>query len=91
MAAEARAMLDALMGAERNEALPQNTSEPMKRRMKSCYDYDICPLYCAWGIDVYELFTNTKSDLGPNPKKISDEARDEYLNLPEHEKGKVGV
>lgn len=90
MAAEARAMLDALMGAERNEALPQNTSEPMKRRMKSCYDYDICPLYCAWGIDVYELFTNTKSDLGPNPKKISDEARDEYLNLPEHEKERLG-
>jgi hypothetical protein len=90
MAAEARAMLDALMGTERNAALPQNASEPMKRRTKSCYDYDICPLYCAWGIDVYELFTNTKSDLGPNPKKISDDAREEYLNLPEHEKERLG-
>lgn len=90
MAAEARAMLDALMGTERNEVLPSSSSEPLKRRAKSCYDRDICPLYCAWGIDVFELFTNTKSDLGPNPRKVSNEARDEYLSLPQEEKERLG-
>jgi len=94
MADEARAMLDALMGQDRNAAIPVsgngNQDWDSLRKKKSCYDNDICPLYCAWGVDVYELFTNTKSDIGPNPYVVRDDARSEYLSLPEHEKDRLG-
>ena len=63
---------------------------PGTKRTKSCYDRDVDPLYCAWGVDVYELFVNTKSDIGPNPYKADDSARSEYLGLPEDEKQKLG-
>jgi len=59
-AAEARSMLDALMGADRNAHVEgasgiasYGDSGPVSgptRRKKSCYDKDICPLYCAWSI-----------------------------------------
>lgn len=104
--AEARALLDQLMGGERNAPLPKGAALPRKRkdggmdsggalllpgkRSKSCYDRDICPLYCAWGVDVYELFVNTKSDIGPNPNKPDDAARQEYLGLPQHERDRLG-
>mmetsp|Transcript_53417 Transcript_53417/g.154061 ORF Transcript_53417/g.154061 Transcript_53417/m.154061 type:complete len:470 (-) Transcript_53417:49-1458(-) len=103
--AEARALLDQLMGGDRNAALPKGAALPRKRkggsgdgemlllpgkRSKSCYDRDICPLYCAWGVDVYELFVNTKSDIGPNPYKPDDAARQEYLGLPQPEKERLG-
>jgi hypothetical protein len=94
MADEARAMLDALMGQDRNADLPVagngNQDWDSLRKKKSCYDNDVCPLYCAWGVDVYELFTNTKSDIGPNNYLIRDDARAEYLSLPEHEKERLG-
>lgn len=96
MAAEARAMLDALMGQDRNNNIvapasnENDTDWDSLRKKKSCYDRDVCPLYCAWGVDVYELFTNTKSDLGPNPYQVRDDAREEYLSLPEHEKDRLG-
>ncbi len=85
-------MLDALMGADRNAPVEgasgtnsSNTGTAPRGRKKSCYDNDVCPLYCAWslssqenpswaetvaanegagGIDVFDLFTNTKSDIG---------------------------
>lgn len=61
------------------------------KRSKSCYDADVDPLYCAWGINVYELFVNTKSDLGvPNPHVPDDGARAEYLSLPKHEQERLG-
>lgn len=103
--AEARALLDQLMGGDRNASLPKGAALPRKRkggdsggamlllpgkRSKSCYDRDICPLYCAWGVDVYELFVNTKSDIGPNPYKPDDAARQEYLSLPKHEQERLG-
>eukprot|EP00557_Chaetoceros_sp_GSL56_P011100 CAMPEP_0176481946 /NCGR_PEP_ID=MMETSP0200_2-20121128/3106_1 /TAXON_ID=947934 /ORGANISM="Chaetoceros sp., Strain GSL56" /LENGTH=475 /DNA_ID=CAMNT_0017878215 /DNA_START=49 /DNA_END=1473 /DNA_ORIENTATION=+ len=95
MAAEARAMLDALMGQDRNASIvpaPKDGNQDWDslRKKKSCYDNDVCPLYCAWGVDLYELFTNTKSDLGPNPYQVRDDAREEYLSLPEHEKDRLG-
>lgn len=106
-AAEAKALLDQLMGGDRNVALPPGAALPRKRaqdggpdgdsalllpgkRHKSCYDSDICPLYCAWGVDVYDLFVNTKSDIGPNPNTSDDAARKEYLTLPQHEKEMLG-
>ena len=60
------------------------------RRKRSCYDPAVCPLYCAWGTDLHELFTNTKSDIGPNPRTCDDDAREEYLSLPSHEQERLG-
>lgn len=120
MADEARAMLDALMGADRNAPVDGASGVSSggggggggpSRRKKSCYDSDVCPLYCAWslssqenptwaesvavnegmgGIDIYDLFTNTKSDIGPNPFRVDDHAREEFASLPEHEQRRLG-
>jgi len=121
MADEARAMLDALMGADRNTHVEGASGisnsggggggGPTRRQKRSCYDPDICPLYCAWslssqedptwaesvaanegagGIDIFDLFTNTKSDIGPNPYRVDDHAREEFASLPEHEKRRLG-
>ena len=145
MADEARAMLDALMGADRNAPVEGASGisgtggggGPTRRQKRSCYEYvfnqlyiliifilhpltspsilvnsqDVCPLYCAWslssqenptwaesvaanegagGIDVYDLFTNTKSDIGTNPYRVDDHAREEFASLPEHEKRRLG-
>jgi len=100
MASEARAMLDALMGSDRDSSLPIGTSTSKvgegnmwpgscRGNKKSCYDRDICPLYCAWGVDVFDLFTNTKSDLGSNPYITQEDAREEFLSLPDHEKDRL--
>lgn len=106
MADEARSILDALMGGDRNARLPPGTAVPRSRkrkkdddnvplllptkRSKSCYDANVDPLYCAWGIDVYDLFVNTKSDIGPNPNSPDDGARQEYQSLPKHEQERLG-
>jgi hypothetical protein len=104
--AEARAMLDQLMGGDRDAMLPSGAALPQSnrkrgaggggdlllpgKRHKSCYDRDICPLYCAWGVDVYELFVNTKSDIGPNPYTSDEAARQEFVGLPQHERDRMG-
>ena len=36
------------------------------------------------------MFTNTKSDIGPNPYRVDDHAREEFANLPDHEKRRLG-
>jgi LUC7 N_terminus len=96
---EARAMLDALMGGDRNAPLPKGAAIPGKRihaaqnvmkRKKSCYDKDIDPLYTAWGVDCYDLFVNTKSDLGANPYIVDAGAHEEYLQLPVAEQERLG-
>ena len=99
---EARAMLDALMGGDRNAPLPKGAAIPgrqrhpnddyqqMMKRKRSCYDKDIDPLYTAWGVDVYDLFINTKSDIGTNPNIVDKGAHEEYLNLPLAEQEKLG-
>jgi len=106
--AEARSLLDNLMGVERDALLPAGAGLPRKskrplgdgsgggmvlpgtKRTKSCYDRDIDPLYCAWGVDVYELFVNTKSDIGPNPNTIDEVARTQYSSLQTDEKNRLG-
>lgn len=102
MADEARAMLDALMGGDRNAPIPKGASLSKKHgsshhtysnnqfRKRSCYDPDVCPLYCIWGIDLYELFVNTKSDIGANPYIVDEDARNEYMKLPPQEKDRLG-
>ncbi|CAB9513321.1 expressed unknown protein [Seminavis robusta] len=106
-AAEARAMLDALMGGDRDAPLPAGAAMPLSKkkkrkaaggemlllpgkRSKSCFDNDIDPLYCAWGVDVYELFVNTKSDIGPNPYQVDEGARQEFLKLSPPEQERLG-
>lgn len=102
--AEAKAMLDGLMGVDRNAPLPPGAAIPghkqgsssssqlllPSQRRKSCFDPDICPFYCAWGVDVYDLFKNTKSDLGPNPNIVDQAAHDEYQKLPSQEQEQLG-
>jgi hypothetical protein len=110
--AEARALLDQLMGVERDAPLPKGAALPRKnkrhadvgdsggggggmlllstKKSKSCHDPDVDPIYCAWGVDLYDLFINTKSDLGPNPYVVDDGARNEYLSLSQEEKDKLG-
>ena len=44
----------------------------------------------AGGIDVFDLFTNTKSDIGANPFRVDDHAREEFASLPDHEKRRLG-
>jgi len=94
-------MLDALMGTDRDASLPSGAAVShrpgggegnwnSRKTKRSCYDSDICPLYCAWGVDMYELFTNTKSDLGPNPYVVQADAREEFMSLPDHEKERLG-
>jgi LUC7 N_terminus len=98
---EARAMLDALMGGDRNAPLPKGAALPGRlsdsaqlllpgKRKKSCYDKDIDPLFTAWGIDCYELFVNTKSDLGANPNVVDQAAHEEFIQLPAHEQERLG-
>jgi LUC7 N_terminus len=113
---EARAMLDALMGLDRNAPLPPGAAIPSlkkKRRTaanggdndenddealllpghlasRSCYDKDIDPLYTAWGVDVYDLFVNTKSDIGTNPYIVDNGAHKQYQSLPESERLQLG-
>jgi broad-specificity NMP kinase len=99
---EARSLLDALMGGDRNAVLPKGSAIPGNKRSidgelllpgkksRSCFDPDICPLYTTWGRDVYELFVNTKSDLGPNPYVVDVGAHQEYLKLPREEKERLG-
>uniref|UniRef100_A0A7S2LLV4 Uncharacterized protein n=1 Tax=Leptocylindrus danicus TaxID=163516 RepID=A0A7S2LLV4_9STRA len=111
MADEARAMLDALMGNNRNDYIPNistarhdnplNTEKSKKANGSariSCYDRDVCPYYTAWGVDVFELFVNTKSasdvnsHLGMRPpsQKCSDDAHKEFTNLPLEEMEQLG-
>ncbi|GAX11947.1 hypothetical protein FisN_8Lh035 [Fistulifera solaris] len=61
------------------------------KRQKSCFDRDIDPLYTAWGIDVYELFKNTKSDLGStNPNVVDEHAHQEFLSLTQEQQEQTG-
>jgi len=58
-----RALLDQLMGKDRNL-----TAEERPKRRKRWDDEDVCPYYLN-GFCPHDLFTNTKSDLGPCPKE----------------------
>ena len=68
-----RALLDELMGAERNAPLSQRNNESggggagagaNGRRLPRFDDADVCKFELA-GLCPHGLFTNTRSDLGP--------------------------
>ncbi len=84
MASDARALLDQLMGSQRDSAVVAADGSSGRQR-RSCYDSAVCPYYCVWGVDVYDLFTNTKSSLGANPRICDDDARKDWLSLSSEE------
>lgn len=76
----ARKMLDQLMGPNRNEDFTNqfHFTDPMV-----CKNYlvDFCP---------YDLFTNTKSDMGACPQHHEERLRNDYRSLDEREKDRLG-
>jgi len=106
MADEARALLDQLMGNNRDDVPIQPAGggrglagrsgglgaggAPRRANGRSCFDRDICPFYTAWGTDVYDLFVNTKADLGPNPRHVDRCAHEEFVRLPLSERDRLG-
>eukprot|EP01054_Gregarina_sp_Poly1_P002652 Gregarina_sp_Poly_1__2651@NODE_1722_length_3466_cov_35_812298_g947_i1_p5_GENE_NODE_1722_length_3466_cov_35_812298_g947_i1NODE_1722_length_3466_cov_35_812298_g947_i1_p5_ORF_typecomplete_len110_score13_51LUC7/PF03194_15/6e33_NODE_1722_length_3466_cov_35_812298_g947_i1406735 len=76
---EMRALLDSLLGTDRN-ALP----EQRQNRQQRFNDSDVCRYYL---IDFcpHDLFPNTRSDLGPCPKIHNDSLKDQYQNSPDKE------
>lgn len=69
-----RALLDQLMGKDRNE-------EPEKRRKRRWDDKDVCE-YFNCGFCCYDLFTNTKSDLGFCDKDHDELCQAEFRKQP---------
>jgi len=79
-----RMLLDQLMGQERNLKASEKTN---KRRRFS--DREVDKMYLC-GCSAYELFKNTKSDLGENPKIPDDACKAEWEKLSQEEKDSYG-
>ncbi|GAB5365953.1 hypothetical protein AAMO2058_001102700 [Amorphochlora amoebiformis] len=77
-----RALLDQLMGKERNASFEER--EKMQRHF---WDDDVCKYFLV-GLCPYDLFKNTKSDLGEYDKVFDLRAKSEYDALPQEEKDK---
>jgi len=76
MTSEIAAMLDELMGRNRNEEAGKSSNKVSFR------DSEVCKYYLC-GFCPHELFVNTRADLGPC-RKIHDEAiRKEYQTSPD--------
>lgn len=74
------AMLDALMGRDRNEL-------PSERQEFHFSDADVCKHYLV-GLCPSTLFTNTKSDLGPCPNRHDDAMKSQWDALSDEERAK---
>jgi len=68
-----RALLDKLMGSDRNMNEKQRKENRRKRRFKRWYDDNICPYYLC-GLCPFSLFFNTKCDLGECSFEHDDDA-----------------
>merc|ERR1712086_425765 len=80
-----RAMLDTLMGTDRD--IPE---EERAANKKNFWDDAVDKGYLC-GFSPYTVLLNTKSDLGPNPAPIQEiQMRDEWGDLPQEEKDKYG-
>jgi hypothetical protein len=88
MAAEMAAMLDQLMGPERNVALDKRTN-----RKRHHTDADQCKFFIA-GLSPVNAFKNTKSAddiyriLGDYDKRCDEDVKAEYDQLSQEEKDK---
>lgn len=75
-----RSILDQLMGGDRDLRPEEKTGRKMHFSDAKVCKYFIC------GLCPHELFTNTKSDLGPCPNLHDDEIKAEYDKLSPEEK-----
>merc|ERR1711971_68312 len=83
---EQRLLLDQLFGLNRNSPLLNSNNST-----SSFSDKDVCKYYLCGLCPYFELFKNTKSDLGPCQYRLHEERfRDEYSNLPESSKRSYG-
>merc|ERR1712224_961649 len=81
-----RELLDQLFGPDRN--LPSSQQNKSKRNF---HDKDVCKYFLANLCPYYELFKNTKSDLGPCKFKSHDtRLKEEYNALSEEDKNRFG-
>eukprot|EP00747_Dinoflagellata_sp_TGD_P158967 gnl/TRDRNA2_/TRDRNA2_177860_c0_seq6.p1 gnl/TRDRNA2_/TRDRNA2_177860_c0~~gnl/TRDRNA2_/TRDRNA2_177860_c0_seq6.p1 ORF type:complete len:277 (-),score=1.95 gnl/TRDRNA2_/TRDRNA2_177860_c0_seq6:1267-2097(-) len=79
-----RALLDQLLGSNRNLLANQ-----IPEAKKKFFDADVCKYYVSGLCPFYELFKNTKSDLGPCRYPIhEDRYRDEYDALTQKARSK---
>eukprot|EP01053_Blabericola_migrator_P000148 Blabericola_migrator_1__147@NODE_1039_length_5629_cov_110_027508_g715_i0_p2_GENE_NODE_1039_length_5629_cov_110_027508_g715_i0NODE_1039_length_5629_cov_110_027508_g715_i0_p2_ORF_typecomplete_len513_score73_65LUC7/PF03194_15/1_8e75FdhE/PF04216_12/0_0013GRP/PF07172_11/0_021ZnC2H2_12/PF18112_1/0_061KMP11/PF03037_16/0_047KMP11/PF03037_16/9e03DUF4407/PF14362_6/0_38LPP/PF04728_13/38LPP/PF04728_13/14Antiadapt_IraP/PF10796_9/3_1e02Antiadapt_IraP/PF10796_9/0_61kleA_kleC/PF17383_2/1_1e04kleA_kleC/PF17383_2 len=76
---EMRALLDTLLGADRN-ALP----EQRQNRQQRFNDSDVCRYFLV-DFCPHDLFPNTRSDLGPCNKIHSDSLKEQYQKSPDRE------
>ena len=60
-----------------------------QKRTRHFSDSEFCKYYLC-GLCPYQLFKNTKSDLGVYDKILDDKMRDEWNKLPQSEKDKYG-
>ena len=84
MSAEARALLDQLMGAERDVRLEERTN-----KSKQFDEPDVCK-YHLCGVCPYELFRNTRSDLGACSRTSVPECKEQWEALSQEEKDRYG-
>ncbi|KAF2315803.1 hypothetical protein GH714_040342 [Hevea brasiliensis] len=76
-----RAMLDELMGADRNL-----TEEEKKEYKEITWDSkEVCPFYMA-RFCPHDLFVNTKSDLGPCARIHDPKLKESFENSPRHDR-----
>lgn len=81
-----RELLDKLFGPDRN--LPSSQQNKTKRNF---FDKEVCKYFLASLCPYYELFKNTKSDLGPCKSKFHDtRLKEEYNALSDDEKNRFG-
>eukprot|EP01055_Gregarina_sp_Pseudo9_P000538 Gregarina_sp_Pseudo_9__537@NODE_1347_length_1671_cov_4_926471_g1258_i0_p1_GENE_NODE_1347_length_1671_cov_4_926471_g1258_i0NODE_1347_length_1671_cov_4_926471_g1258_i0_p1_ORF_typecomplete_len458_score137_97LUC7/PF03194_15/5_8e75FdhE/PF04216_12/0_0011ZnC2H2_12/PF18112_1/1e04ZnC2H2_12/PF18112_1/0_053KMP11/PF03037_16/0_04KMP11/PF03037_16/3_4e03DUF4407/PF14362_6/0_31Vps53_N/PF04100_12/0_47LPP/PF04728_13/32LPP/PF04728_13/17CAMSAP_CC1/PF17095_5/5_2e02CAMSAP_CC1/PF17095_5/0_37DUF1811/PF08838_10/5_8e03DUF len=76
---EMRALLDSLLGVDRN-ALP----EQRQNRQQRFNDSDVCRYFLV-DFCPHDLFPNTRSDLGPCPKIHNDSLKEQYQSSPDKE------
>ncbi|KAK5113209.1 hypothetical protein LTR62_003545 [Meristemomyces frigidus] len=84
MAAEQRRLLEQLMGDQLLSAQPGP-----KQPALTLTDPKVCRSYIA-GSCPHDLFTNTKQDFGPCRNVHQPNLKEEYNNLPEEERKKLG-
>lgn len=69
---DARALLNGLMGADRNASVSKG-----QRRARTFRDEDVCKKFLL-GLCPHEMFTNTKMDLGPCGKHHNEHLKDAF-------------
>lgn len=75
-----KSLLDQLMGEERDVPLEQRTN-----RKRHFSDPEVCKYYIC-GLCPYQLFKNTKSDLGTYDKIFDDDCKAQWEALDQEEK-----